>query len=145
MLALLQSPHAELRAQSAKGLGESLAQNISPLISALSDPSDRVRFFAALSLGRLQSPEATHSLIKFAIQAGEKNDPYLRHAAVQGLTGCLGENELLQASNHSSPHVRLATLLVFRKKEDPRIDLFLSDSEASIRQEAIRILSLIHI
>lgn len=140
LLALLQSPHAELRAQSAKGLGESLAQNISPLISALSDPSDRVRFFAALSLGRLQSPEATHSLIKFAIQAGEKNDPYLRHAAVQGLTGCLDENELLQASNHSSPHVRLATLLVFRKKEDPRIDLFLSDSEASIRQEAIRII-----
>lgn len=140
LLAILQSPHPELRAQSAKGLGESSGKNTTALISALRDPSSRVRFFAALSLGRLQAPEAADQLVKLALHAGKKNDPYLRHAAVQGLAGCLNENELLKASSHPSPHVRLASLLVLRQKRDPRISQFLSDSKPSLQTEAIRII-----
>ena len=140
LLGLLRSPDPELRAQAAKALGEAPVQDGTRLIAALSDSSQRVRFFAALSLGRLRLKEAFEPLLNLALAAGDLNDPYLRHAAVVGLTGCASEQELLTLSGHALPEMRLPTLLALHRLRHPGGNRFLFDHTPRIRHEAIRII-----
>ena len=140
LLGLLKSTDPELRAQAAKALGEAPVKDGTRLIEALSDPSDRVRFFAALSLGRLRLKEAFKPLLNFALYAGDLNDPYLRHAAVVGLTGCASEQDLLTLSGHALPAMRLPTLLALHRLQHPGVNRFLFDHTPRIRHEAIRII-----
>ena len=56
------------------------------LIGRLSDDSPRVRFFAAMALGKLGRSEAVGPLLELLRDNADK-DPYLRHAAVMGLVG----------------------------------------------------------
>ena len=99
-----------------------------------------MRFFAALSLGRLRVKEAFEPLLALALHAGDRNDPYLRHAAVVGLTGCASEQELLTLSGHALPAVRLPTLLALRRLKNTGVNRFLFDHTPAIRHEAIRII-----
>ncbi len=138
LLGLLQGDDAELRAQAAKALGEAPVQDASRLITALSDSSERVRFFAALSLGRLKVKEAFEPLLKLAITASDQNDPYLRHAAVVGLAGCASEQELLTLSGHALPGARLPSLLALYRRQHTGVSRFLFDHTPAIRHEAIR-------
>lgn len=140
LLGLLKSSDPELRAQAAKALGEAPVQDGSRLIDALSDSSDRVRFFAALSLGRLRIASAFEPLLNLALHAADRDDPYLRHAAVVGLTGCASEQQLLTLSGHALPEVRLPTLLALHRLRDPGVNRFLFDHTPRIRHEAIRII-----
>ncbi|GHC46313.1 DUF7133 domain-containing protein [Roseibacillus persicicus] len=140
LLGLLQSPDAELRAQAAKGLGEAPVKDPARLIAALRDPSDRVSFFAALSLGRLGTPEAFDPLLNLALHASDANDPYLRHAAVVGLTGCASDQDLLSLSGHALPGMRLPALLALQRKGHVGTNRFLFDHTPAIRHEAIRII-----
>jgi len=57
------------------------------LVTALKDESNRVKFFAAQSLGKLKSEAAVPALLA-AVRANHDTDPYLRHALVMGLAGC---------------------------------------------------------
>lgn len=140
LLGLLTSPDAELRAQAAKGLGEASVKDATRLITALSDSSDRVRFFAALSLGRLGITEAFEPLLQLALKAGDQQDPYLRHAAVVGLAGCASEQELLTLSGHALPEMRLPALLALHRLRHVGVNRFLFDHTPAIRHEAIRII-----
>lgn len=140
LVGLLKSPDPELRAQAAKALGETPIKDASRLIAALEDTSDRVRFFAALSLGRLRIKEAFEPLLTLALHAADRNDPYLRHAAVIGLSGCASEQELLTLSGHALPGMRLSSLLTLHRLKHTGVNRFLFDHSPSIRQEAIRII-----
>ena len=138
--ASLKAATPELRAQAAKALGEAPVKDPSRLIEALSDSSERVRFFAALSLGRLRVKEAFEPLLTLALYAADRNDPYLRHAAVVGLTGCASEQELLTLSGHALPAMRLSSLLALHRLRDTGVNRFLFDHTPEIRREAIRII-----
>ena len=140
LLGLLKSSDPELRAQAAKVLGEAPVQEPARLIEALTDSSERVRFFAALSLGRLRIADAFEPLLALALHAGDRNDPYLRHAAVVGLAGCATEQELLTLSGHALPAVRLPTLLALHRLKHVGVNRFLFDHTPAIRNEAIRII-----
>lgn len=140
LIGLLKSSDPELRAQAAKALGEAPVKNSAHLIEALADSSDRVRFFAALSLGRLRVKEAFEPLLTLALYAGDINDPYLRHASVVGLTGCATEQELLTLSGHALPSTRLPTLLALHRLKHTGVNRFLFDHTPGIRREAIRII-----
>ncbi|MGJ8725391.1 MAG: DUF7133 domain-containing protein [Roseibacillus sp.] len=140
LIGLLKSPDPELRAQAAKALGEAPVKDATRLIEALTDSSERVRFFAALSLGRLRVKEAFEPLLTLALHAGDRNDPYLRHAAVVGLTGCASEQELVTLSGHALPAMRLPTLLALHRLRHTGVNRFLFDHTPGIRHEAIRII-----
>lgn len=81
LLASVTDPDPEVRAQSAKVLGDArAAPAFEPLVRLLSDSAPRLRFFAAISLGKLGRSEAVTPLLAL-LRDNADQDPYLRHAA----------------------------------------------------------------
>lgn len=137
-LGFVREDDAELRAQVAKVAGEARAGWLAAdLIGWLGDPSPRVRFFAAQSLGKLGSRAAVEPLVAL-LRGNADQDVFLRHAAVYALFR-IGDLDAL-AAHASDPEraVRMGVLLVLRRAGDPRIEGFLGDPDAGIVLEAAR-------
>ena len=138
ILPLLEDNDAEVRAQTAKVLGDArFAKATKDLIRALGDPSLRVRFFAAEALGKLRSKKAAAPLLAMLRENADK-DPFLRHSGVMGLVGTAAPDTLLAAARDDSRSVRMSVLLAMRRMQWPRIALFLHDSDPLIVSEAAR-------
>ncbi|WP_422931032.1 PVC-type heme-binding CxxCH protein [Singulisphaera sp. PoT] len=138
LLPLLKDSEAEVRAQAAKVLGElKVPSALEPLIGAAADSQPRVRFFAAMALGKLGRPEALPALLNVLRDANDR-EPYLRHAAVMGLTGINSNDLLAKSMSDSSSSVRMGVLLAMRRLNDSKISGFLNDSSAAIVLEAAR-------
>jgi quinoprotein glucose dehydrogenase len=65
-------------------------------------------------------------------------DPYLRHAAVMGLTGIADRDALRNAADNPSSSVRLGACLALRRLEDPAVATFLNDTNVQVVAEAAR-------
>jgi quinoprotein glucose dehydrogenase len=133
---LLADADAEVRAQSAKGLGDiKLATARAALEKALADAAPRVQFFAAQSLGKLGNEASTAALLALLERNADK-DAYLRHAATYALSKIGSSDALDTAAKSPSKSVRLGVLLTYRLLESPRIAQFLGDSDAYLVREA---------
>ncbi len=140
----------EIRAQSAKVLGDAHRGDMKDLIHMLVDESPRARFHAAIALGKLGQLEALTPVIELA-RANDDKDVFLRHAAVMGITGILratnGEPLEISAEKYAvlqdatidkSAAVRMAALLALRNLESPAVADFLHDTEPRLVAEAAR-------
>ncbi|HEX3987911.1 MAG TPA: PVC-type heme-binding CxxCH protein [Verrucomicrobiae bacterium] len=135
---LLQDKDAEVRAQTAKILGEALFTGAADgLIEALGDASLRVRFFAAIALGKLGTREAVTPIITL-LRENADNDPFVRHAGVMGLVGTADQAELVAAGKDESRSVRMGALLAMRRLKMPEVSMFLHDSDPLLVLEAAR-------
>lgn len=135
---LATDPDPEVRAQSAKVLGDShYPAAYDAFIQALGDSSSRVRFFAALGLGKLHRPEAEPALFSF-LKTNDGKDAYLRHAGVMALTRIADMPALLAAAHDESAAVRMGALLAMRRLQRPEIALFLNDPNPALVLEAAR-------
>ncbi len=136
---LLNDTDEEVRAQAAKTLGEArFSPALSPLLKLiLDDPSMRVRSLAAIAIGRLGKPVAFDTLTTL-LRSNDDNDPFVRHAAVMGLSGIKETSKLLAAASDSSPAVRRGILLALRRRESAEAARFLNDSDPTIVTEAAR-------
>jgi quinoprotein glucose dehydrogenase len=135
---LLESRDAEVRAQAAKVLGDChFPGAYNNLVGLLRDQSSRVRFFAAISLGKLGRNEAIPAVLQMLRDNSDK-DPYLRHAGVMALTRIGDVDLVLGAAKDSSPAVRMGALLALRRWQRPEITMFLNDTDAAIVLEAAR-------
>ncbi len=135
---LLNDPEGEIRAQSAKLMGDlDVSSQSKTLVELLQDKEPRVRFFAAQSLGKVGRPSAAKSLIEL-LRRNDDADHYLRHAAVMGLVGRANINTLKKAATDSSRAVRMGILLAMRRLEAAEIATFLTDEDPDIVAEAIR-------
>ncbi len=134
---LLQHPDAEVRAQSTKTLGD-LRDTASAggFVTALTDDSARVRFFAAQALGRINHTAATPALLA-AVRENDDTDAYLRHALVVGLVGCATPAELTATTSDQSRAVRRAAVLALRRRRDATVAAFLHDADPLIVREAV--------
>jgi len=134
--ALLKAADPEIRAQSAKLLGDHrVGTSAADLVAALKDESPRVKFFAAQSLGKLRRPESVPALLD-ALRANADTDAYLRHALVMGLVGSKQFPALTAAIADASPAVRLGVLLAFRRLGSAEVEKFLADADPAIVREA---------
>ena len=138
VLALLKDEDSEVRAQSARVLGDAHYQPATiALMKLLVDESPRVRFLATLALGSLQAKDAGESIISM-LRENDGKDRYLTHAGVVALE-LIGDREFVQQwSSDKSAAIRMAVLLVQRRWSDPRIAQFLDDAQLEIVTEAAR-------
>ncbi|MEA3212143.1 MAG: hypothetical protein QOE70_5200 [Chthoniobacter sp.] len=137
LVALCGDPDSEVRAQTAKILGEGPAQ--APLtraiVALIKDPNPRVRFHAALASARLKIPEASAPLLQAVREHGD-GDPWLRHALVTGLAGCAPAGDLAANAHETDRAVRLACLLALARNHDAAITTFLGDRDPRLAAEA---------
>ena len=154
---LLKHPDPETRAQAASAIGDAQNQFIRPpdvrkrdtlrpsvtymtadglpLASLLFDESPRVRYFAAISIGKLTILSFYSPLLK----ANNNRDPYLRHAGIFALQHIVTDpGTLAGLDRHPSPAVRLAATVALRRMHDPAAATFINDADAQVADEAIR-------
>lgn len=148
----------EVRTQVARVLGDLRHWPSNPhLVRLLDDPAARVKFHAALALGRIGVRDATDQLLELARAEGA-DDPLLMHAAVMGLAGSATPQDLMNHAESDHREIRLAVLLALRKKHHPGflfphpggdvprrspgvhplIAVFLTDEDPQIATEAAR-------
>ncbi len=134
---LLRNPDSEVRAQTAKILGEIGNDSIVPnLVKTLLANEPRVQYHAAISLGKLRADSAVESISNMLLRNADK-DPLLRHAGAYALSG-MTRAEVVRQARSPSKALRLATLLGLRMNASPDIARFLNDAEPQLRFEAIR-------
>jgi quinoprotein glucose dehydrogenase len=127
----------EIRTQAAKVISE--APSSTPLKTALlrllADASPRVQLQAALAVGRQKTPGALPGLVKLASSLTRQN-AFLRHGVVTGLTGAAKAEELAALTKHESAEVRLAACLALGRQASPLAAGFLTDADPAIAAEA---------
>jgi quinoprotein glucose dehydrogenase len=136
--ALLKDKDAEVRAQALKILGSLRSDwnDYSAVQTALAEPVARVRYFAALAMGRfLGGPKET--ALRAMLRENADADPYLRHAGVMALTR-MSEMAHEAAATDATPSVRLAALLAMRRLRMTNVSRFLNDPEPRLVLEAAR-------
>jgi quinoprotein glucose dehydrogenase len=140
LLPLLDDESEEVRLQTARVLADAPGEQALPLLrKALADPSPRVQFHAATSIGLLAIQDhPTVADLTDLLRSNADQDPNLRHAAVVGLQGSATEIELAALSLEPSPSVRLGALLALRRLKSPECARFLIDAEPRIVEEAVR-------
>lgn len=72
------------------------------------------------------------------LRENDDKDGWLRHAGVQALVWLDDENALAEAAKDSSPSVRMAALLTYRRLGSPKVGDFVSDVDPKIVLEAAR-------
>ncbi len=134
----------EIRAQSLKVLGDRrAADQADAMISALRDQSNRVKFFAAQSLGKIGAVRSQPDLagraipaLFAALEANNDSDNYLRHALVMGLVGIGDGRAIAAARSHESRAVRLGAVLALRRLGRAEVAQFLADADSLVAREA---------
>lgn len=139
LVALLDDPEIEVRANAAKVIGEARYEAArEKLLKLLKDDSSRVRFHAASALGRVGTIDVIPAL--FDVLAKNKDgDEYLRHGVIVALANIKNSAPALaKATDHASPSVRLGAVLALRKLEHADVSKFLNDADPKIVLEAAR-------
>ncbi|MDR3401139.1 MAG: HEAT repeat domain-containing protein [Chthoniobacter sp.] len=136
--ALLGDADPEVRAQTINVLGDHKINAVSgKLIELLKDKENRVRFFAALNLGKFGDKNAFEPLCAMLVENDDK-DPIVRHGGVMGLVGC-GTAEQIAAKVHDpSVALRGDAVVVLRRLQSPLVAEFLKDADESVVLEAAR-------
>lgn len=134
---LLADTQFEVRAQAAKVIGDANESRFAnQIVKLLSDKEPRVRYFAALALGKFGERKHVPPVLAMLRQDG--GDPWLRHAGVMALVGCANENELAALAKDDSVNVRLAAVVALRRSASPRLQEFLADRDPLVVAEAAR-------
>ncbi|MFO0911716.1 MAG: PVC-type heme-binding CxxCH protein [Pirellulales bacterium] len=139
LLRLLQDPEPEVRAQTAKVLGDGkpFPEAIQPLVELLRDQQPRVQAMAALSLASYGDAQSYEPVVAMLAQHADR-DPIIRHAGVMALASLSSSEPLVNLQNHESVAVRRAAVVALRRLQHPLIANYLNDAQALVRLEAAR-------
>ena len=139
LISLLDDGDEEIRSQVLRTLADipKLSASV-PLGKLLADPSPRVRFFAAMAVGK-HSLQGYFSQICTLIEQNADRDPYLRHAGAYALGRISPDPSMLRVmTTHPSAAVRLATVVALRRMKSEHLAEFLFDADIRVSDEAIR-------
>jgi len=129
---------AELRAQAAKVAGDlGLPDAVGALMALTRDPEPRVRYHAALALGKVGNGGGFDAIAGMLAENGDR-DPFLRHAGVMAWAGMGDTERLAGLVSHESPAVRLASVVALRRLHSGRVSRFLDDPDPGVGREAVR-------
>ncbi len=135
---LLDDSDATIRAAVAKVAGDrSDLAAVEPLTAMLKDDSPRVRFFSAMSLGKLNAVDAFAEVVEL-LAANDNADPAIRHACIMYLAAMPNPAKLGGLSAHSSPAVRRVAVVALRRGRSAEVARFLTDPDPLVVMEAAR-------
>ena len=138
LLPLLDDPNDKVRSQTAKVLGDArFADSTERLIASLRDKNLRVRYFAAIALGKIGNTKAWEPIVELLAENADQ-DPVLRHGGIMALVGCGDDKSLAGLAARSSTSVRIAAVVALRKRRSPAVAAFLNDSDLLVVLEAAR-------
>lgn len=138
LLPVLKDNDPEIRAQSAKWLGDIKYNEAgAALVPLLKDTSSRVRFFAAEALGRIKYEPAIQPIITFLAENND-TDAYLRHAGSLALARIGKAEPVIALSSNPSRALRIAAVVTLRRMSHPGIASFLNDTDEFVVTEAAR-------
>ena len=138
----LKDVDAEIRAQSARQLGEAHWKPASEALALrLTDDNSRVRALAGLALSKLKAPNAEKAFVQLAASNEAAHDPYIRHSAVMGLAVSGNESNLAALRTHTALEVRKAAVIALRRLGSPQISSFLKDASPELVTETARAIS----
>jgi len=127
-----------VRAQSARVLGDRrIAAAGEKLAGLLKDASTRVRFQAAMAIGKVDYKPAVDALFTVLAENGDK-DPILRHGAVMGLVGIAKPDQLAAKKSDGNAAVRNGAIVALRRLKSPLVAEFLNDGDENVVLEAAR-------
>lgn len=135
---LLQDADAEIRAQTAKVLGDArITSTTEKLIPLLADNHSRVQLYATQALGRIGAVSAVNPLIDM-IEKNNEQDVYLRQAGAIALARIGDEKTLETLATHKSEAVRIAAVVALKKLNSPALANFLQDKSEFVVTNAAR-------
>jgi putative membrane-bound dehydrogenase-like protein len=140
LMDLLQDPDPEIRAQSAKVLGDArIVQAAGPIASLLADPTPRVRLLAGIALSNVARPVDFDAAIHL-IESNKAQDAFLRHAGVVILAAACAKDPtpLGNLASHPNRQVRLAAIVALRRLQSPLVERFLGDKDEWVLAEVAR-------
>jgi quinoprotein glucose dehydrogenase len=133
----------EVLSQIAKTLGEAKYAPASKELLRLlnsAQTTPRQKFFLAQALGQLGEKAAMPSLVSL-LATTKESDPQLRHALILALSRTAKPEDLLKLHKHESAAVRLACVLVLRRRQSEAVAEFLTDRDLLVRAEAARVIN----
>ncbi|MEM9587748.1 MAG: PVC-type heme-binding CxxCH protein [Planctomycetota bacterium] len=135
---LLDASSPDLQAAATAALGDhgdtKSADTISKLITS---DSARVRYFAALSLGKLGHASSFQDVVAM-LEKNDNQDPSLRHAGVMFLAQAARSEQVVGLAKHPSESVRRAAVVALRRQSSGQVAEFLKDSSELVVAEASR-------
>lgn len=135
LIALLASDSEDLRAQAARGLAECRDVPVAALIPLLEDPSPRVVYHAAQSLGALGDPVAINPLLEL-LRRNQDRDRFVRHAASYALAHLADAATLARTTQDPSKSAALGSVLALRHQGDPALAAFVAHEDWQVATEA---------
>jgi len=137
-VAFLTDTDDEIIAQAIKQIGDFRYSGASDeLVSLVSNPNLRIKFFATEALGRTADAKGTEAIIQMLIDNND-TDVYLRHAGSLALARIGNDKPIKALANHSSRALRIAAVVALRRMQSPAVSDFLKDADEYIVTEAAR-------
>ncbi|TAG11106.1 MAG: hypothetical protein EAZ42_01405 [Verrucomicrobia bacterium] len=109
-----------------------------PLSALLVSPSPRVRYEAAMLIGK-RKLLPYYGMVCDMLRENDNKDRTLRHAGIFALQHMSDDPKMISALNgDESPAVRLAATVALRRMQSIEVAAFLEDKDISVVNEAIR-------
>lgn len=137
---LLNDKEAEIRAQTAKVLGDASANAAASVLKkVLNDPESRVVFHGALALAKTGTLAELPVIVEM-LSTRATNDRFLRHAGITALAGCAAKHpeSLIQLYDHKNTTVRISAVVALRRLHAKEVAVFLKDTDPLVVAEAAR-------
>lgn len=140
IMSLLHDKEAEVRAQTAKVLGDARIGAAAPhLKNALEDLEPRVCFHAAMALAKVGTLAELPAIVQM-LSTRATNDRFLRHAGIAALAGCAAKTpeSLARLYDHKNTTVRISAVVALRRLHAKEVAGFLKDVDPLVAAEAAR-------
>ncbi len=139
LMSTLNSTDSEIRKQAIRCIGASESDpSALPFEKLINDADPHVQFEAAIAIGRLKATKFLPQILDLLAKNNDE-DTYLRHAGSYALQHLAGESvSLTELKDHSSPSVRLGSVIALRRLKSSKITAFLNDADPQVQDEVIR-------